>query len=177
MEELIAKRYIKALSNCVDTESFKNASELFEILALEFKNKKFAQIMSSPSISKDVKSELLLAIVSKSDSKEINNLISLLVEHGRVGIIPAISKGMKKEIAHITKNYVGVVYCDTNVSSETIKGLSSGLSKKVDANIVLEFVKDDFDGVKVEVEDLGIEVQFSNTRLNHQLVDHILKAI
>ena len=32
-------------------------------------------------------------------------------------------------------------------------------------------------GIKVEVEDLGIEINFSKSRLNMQLVEHILKAI
>ncbi|MEA1918155.1 MAG: F0F1 ATP synthase subunit delta [Campylobacterota bacterium] len=177
MEELIAKRYIKAFSDSVDAESFTNASVLFDVLTQEFSNTKFKEIVYSPSISNEIKLELLLASVKNADSKELNNLISLLVEHGRIEVIPAIASGMKKEIARINKNYTGKVFSNSEIEDSTISGLSAGLSKKVNANIVLEFVKDDFDGIKVEVEDLGLEVQFSNNRLNSQLVNHILKAI
>ena len=63
------------------------------------------------------------------------------------------------------------------MDAKTVKALSSGLGKKVDADITLEFVKTNFDGIKVEVEDLGIELNFSKERINSSLIDHILKAI
>ena len=55
--------------------------------------------------------------------------------------------------------------------------LSSGLSKKFDSTISLSYVKTDFDGIKVDVVDLGIEIDFSKTRINSQIIEHIVKAI
>jgi F-type H+-transporting ATPase subunit delta len=55
--------------------------------------------------------------------------------------------------------------------------LSDGLSKKFDSKISLSYVKDDFNGIKVDVQDLGIEINFSKSRINSQMIEHIVKAI
>ena len=63
------------------------------------------------------------------------------------------------------------------IDAKVMQELSKGLSKKFDLNISLEFVKNDFNGIKVDVEDLGIEINFSKTRINSQMIEHIVKAI
>jgi len=177
MQELIAKRYVRALVDAVGTESLEAVSIIFTALSKEFSNAKFVQIMSSTDVLTSDKEGILLAGVAKAESKELNNFIKLLVEHKRINIIPAIAQELDKAIARATKQYTGVVYSDSDIDAATLSGLGKGLSKKVDATVTLEFVKTDFDGIKVEVEDLGVEVNFSKTRLNTQLVEHILKAI
>lgn len=177
MEELIAKRYIKALKEVTDEASFENFSALFEALSTAFEDPKFSGIINNPEVPASQKQAILLDAVKGAESAQVNNLISLLVEKGRVNIIPTIAAEMKKEIARMTKNFSGVVYSDSDIDAKTLEGLSAGLGKKVDAAVALEFVKTDFDGIKVEVEDLGIEINFSKSRLNMQLVEHILKAI
>lgn len=177
MEELVAKRYIKALGESMDKNSVINMSILFEALANEFKNDTFVSLFNNPQVDSSKKEEILLTAVKSANSEKVNNFISLLVEKKRVGIIPAISVELKKSIARENKTYSGIVYSDNDINDEALKSLSSGLGKKVDATIALKFVKNDFNGIKVEVQDLGIEINFSKSRLNSQLVDHILKAI
>ena len=115
--------------------------------------------------------------MKSAGNKKIENLLSLLAENGRIDIIPAIAVEMKKELAREKNAFVGKVYSDSAIDNKAIEGLSSGLSKKVGSSITLEFVKSDYDGIKVEVNDLGIEINFSKNRLNSQMIDHILKAI
>ncbi len=177
IEEMIAKRYIAALRQATVAEAFEAMSTLFEGLAAEFQNDKFYQIVMSPNVSKEQKRDLLLAAVKGAKSKEVENLLSLLVENGRIGIIPAMAVEMRKALARQKNSFTGQVYSDSQMDAQTLAGLSEGLSKKVGSTIALDFVKSDFDGVKVEVEDLGIEINFSKNRLNTQLIDHILKAI
>jgi F-type H+-transporting ATPase subunit delta len=110
-------------------------------------------------------------------SEIINTLVKLLVEKNRTSIIPALAEGMRKDTANTSKTYSGVVYSDSDLDAKVIQDLSSGLSKKFDSNISLNFIKDDFDGIKVDVEDLGIEINFSKTRINNQIIEHIIKAI
>jgi F-type H+-transporting ATPase subunit delta len=38
-------------------------------------------------------------------------------------------------------------------------------------------VKNDFNGIKVAVEGLGIEINFSKDRIDSQIIEHIIKAI
>ena len=177
MEELIAKRYIKAMVNSSDTSSFENIAAVFSTLADSFKDEKFVNIIESPDVSKSDKSSILLDSVKSANSNEINNFVKLIVENKRINIIPAIAEAMRKDLANRTKTYTGTIYSDTSIDDKVLQELSDGLSKKFDSNITLSFVQNDFDGIKVDVEDLGIEIDFSKTRINSQMIEHIVKAI
>ena len=177
MEELIAKRYIKAMNADADKASIQNMASVFSVLADSFKDEKFVQIIGNPNVSSNDKAEILLEAVASADSSKVNNLIKLLVENKRINIIPAIAKELSKEIARSTKTYTGLVYSDTKITIKTMKELSDGLGKRFDSKISLTYVKDDFDGIKVDVEDLGIEINFSKTRIDSQMIEHIVKAI
>jgi len=177
MEELIAKRYIKAMKNSTSTVSMEAVSVVFSALAESFKDNKFVGIINNPGVKKDQKSEILLDAVKSANSKEVDNLIKLLVDHNRINIIPALAEVLRKDLAQTDKSYSGIVYSNSELDAKLIQDLSSGLSKKFDSSITLEFIKDDFNGIKVDVEDLGVEINFSKTRINNQMIEHILKAI
>lgn len=177
MEELIAKRYIKALTSGSDVASIENMTTIFTALAQSFNNDKFVSIVNNPNVNSNDKLNILLDAVKSANSNSINNFIKLLVENKRIEIIPAIAAELKKSLSDATKSYKGLVYSDSDIDSSVIEQLSSGLSKKFDSNISLTFVKDDFNGIKVNVESLGIEINFSKTRINSQIIEHIVKAI
>ena len=146
-------------------------------MAESFKNDKFIAIIDNPNVSANDKSEILLEAVKSAKSNQINNLIKLLAENKRINIIPAMAEEMRKELARSRKTYKGVIYSDSNIDNKLISELSTGLSKKFDSTISLVFVKNNFDGIKVNVEDLGIEINFSKARINTQMIEHIVKAI
>jgi F-type H+-transporting ATPase subunit delta len=177
MEELIAKRYIKALKESSDMSEITSIASLFEALSLSFKDEKFIGVVGNPEVSSKEKEALLLEAVKPANSQKVNNFIKLLVENKRVQIIPAIAQELKKDIAKTTKTYSGVVCSDSNIDSKMINQLAAGLSKKFDSTIALEFIKNDFNGIKVEVEGLGIEINFSKSRIDSQIIEHIVKAI
>ncbi len=177
MEELIAKRYIKALKSSSDLESMKEMTTVFSVLAESFENDKFLNIIESPTVNVKAKSTILLDAVKEANSSKINNFIKLLVENKRINIIPAIASELKKDIANATRTYEGVIYSNTKIDAKLIKDLSSGLSKKFDATISLSSVENDFNGIKVDVEGLGIEINFSKDRIDSQIIEHIIKAI
>ena len=177
MEELIAKRYIKALKSNADLESMQNITTVFSALAQAFKNDKFVNIIDSSNVDVKEKSKLLLDAVKEVDSQKVNNFIKLLVENKRIQIIPAIANELKKDLAKSTKNYEGVIYSDSDIDTKLIEDLSAGLSKKFDSTISLASVKNDFNGIKVDVEGLGIEINFSKDRIDSQIIEHIIKAI
>lgn len=177
MEELIAKRYIKAINIDADIATMQNTASVFSVLADSFKDKKFLQIINNPNVSSNDKLNILLDAVASAKSSQIENLIKLLVLNKRINIIPAIAQELKKDIAHSTKTYEGLVYSDTNILEKTMKELSDGLGKKFDSTISLRYVEDDFNGIKVDVEALGIEINFSKARIDSQMIEHIIKAI
>ena len=177
MEELVAKRYIKAIESLTDLESFENIAAIFESLSNSFSDDNFQSIVTSPYVKKVDKETLLLESVKSADSKIVNNLLLLLIEKNRLNVIPAIASEMKKIIAKTKKTYSGTIYSNGDIDTSTIQSISNGLSKRVDATVELNFVKTDFNGIKVDVEDLGLEINLSKDRLNNQLINHILKAI
>jgi len=177
MEELIAKRYVKAIKDSSGIGSMEGVTSIFSALAESFKNDKFIKIIDNPNVASDDKLNILLDAVKSADSDEVNNLIKLIVENGRINIIPAMAEEMRKDLAKSTKTYNGLVYSDSEIEASVMQELSEGLSKKFDSTITLDFIKDDFDGIKVNVEDLGVEINFSKTRINTQIIEHIVKAI
>lgn len=177
MEALIAKRYVKALASLMDAEALTNTKTLFDALCDAYKEKRFANVINDPQIEESAKEALLLAVVEAAKSEAVNNLIKLLVEKRRLALIPAIAEGLRLELAAMNKTYEGKVFSNSAVEASTLEALSKDLGKKMDATITLAFVETDYDGIKVEVEDLGVEVSLSKTRMNAQLIEHILKAI
>ena len=177
MEELIAKRYTKAIFDGANAKTVKNIAVVFSTLADSFKNEKFVSIIDNPYVSADKKSKILLDSVEAVKSKEITNFIKLIVENKRINIIPAIAEEMRKTVASSTKIYEGKIYSNDKIDAKVVTELSKGLGKKFDAKISLVSVKNDFDGIKVDVEDLGVEINFSKSRINSQMIEHIIKAI
>ena len=177
MVDLVAKRYIRALKQNMGVKSLKAISDIFSEIALSFKDEKFTNIINNPGVKAVEKSKILLDAVASAKSDELNNLIKLLSEHNRLSIIPTLAVEMKKDLAQTNKSYTGVVYSNSDMTAKVIKELGAGLGAKYDSKITLEFVKSDFNGIKVDVEDLGIEINFSKTRINNQIIDHIVKAI
>jgi len=177
MEALIAKRYVKALTSLMDDASLQHTTELFAALAKAFEEKAFAELVNNPDVAAEAKEKLLLSLVEGAKSEAINNLIRLLVEKRRINVIPAIAEELRLAMARRNKTYEGKVYSNDSVDDKTLEALSGDLGKKMGATIALTYVASDYDGIKVEVEDLGVEINLSKTRLSAQLIEHILKAI
>ena len=58
MEELIAKKYIKAIKNSSNTTSMTDIAATFSVLAKSFNNDKFTNIINNPNVSSDDKSNI-----------------------------------------------------------------------------------------------------------------------
>ena len=177
MEELIAKKYIKALNTGSDLATMQSVCEVFSVLADSFTDDKFVSIVANPHVNASDKYGILLDAVKSAQSEQINNLIKLLVENKRINIIPAIASELKKDIANSTKTYEGIIYSDSDIDAKVITELSNGLNNKFNSTITLTFIKNDFNGIKVEVVGLGIEINFSKDRIDSQMIEHIIKAI
>lgn len=176
-QEMIAKRYVQSLVGVLDSSSLDNTSDLFAVLATAFDDSKFLQIMNSNDIASSAKTTLILGMVESAKSSEINNLIKLLGENGRLILIPAIAKELKRQIGSIKRVYTGRIYSVSKIDQTTIDSIAHDLGTKMDASISLEFVASECDGVRVVVDGLNIEIDFSKSRLNAQITEHILKAI
>jgi len=177
MNEIVAKKYANALVKEFDLETLQNIAEFLSALAEALAKPEIAAVINSPEVSKEKRSEILVAAVAGAQSKQMENFIKLLVEHNRVTLVADIAAVLKSYIADQKKEYSGVVYSDSEIDEKVLGELGAGLGKKFDSKIALTFVKNDFDGIKVDVDGLGVEISFSRSRISDQIVDHILKAI
>lgn len=175
--EAIANRYVTAFKKEFSDEEFVNLLSVFEGLSQAFTFEKFSSVMLNPKVGKNDKLTILKDAVKTADSKELENVLALIVEKGRIEVIPDIASVMKKSIDQSTGNFQGKVLSNFDLDDSLVSGIESSLSKKLDATISLTFVPSKFDGIKVEVEGLGVELDFSKERLNSQLIEHILRAI
>lgn len=175
--ELIAKRYVNSLIESCDQASLDNLSVLLSTLGKASDNEKFNLIMNSNDVSNAAKCQLVLDMVASVKSETVNNLIKLLAENGRLSLIPAIADQLTREIGRAKRTFSGRIYSNNAVDQASVETIARDLGTKMGATISLSYVASDFDGIRVEVDDLNVEINFSKNRLNAQLVEHILKAI
>jgi F-type H+-transporting ATPase subunit delta len=176
MVELVAKRYVKALMTGKDSAGINAICEELKQIAPAFCDDKFIAILSTTDISSDQKVELVLSFI-ENPSNELTNLVKLLGEKKRLNVIPELVDGLEKELAALNNSYTGIVYTNNELSSADMEKLTSQFASKF--NVTLELAQNvcDYDGIKVDIDGLGVEIGFSKERLKSQMIEHILKAV
>lgn len=176
MKDLVAKRYVKALVDGRDLNSVTLISEKLNEVSKAFKSDKFNSILASSDINEVEKTKFILSMIDKAD-KSLENFIKLLGEKRRLRLLPFIAKELSSLIAKKNNSYVGVVYTNQELSSNYVSSIEEQFSKKFDVKLSLSQNVCDYDGIKVDIDGLGVEISFSKERLKSQLIDHILKAV
>jgi F-type H+-transporting ATPase subunit delta len=176
MNDLVAKRYVKALIDGRDNKVVSAVSKSLNTISTAFADEKLNSIISSPEVSDSKKVELVLSLVKKADDT-LTNLVKLLGEKRRLALLPFIAEELNAQIAIMNNKYVGVVYTNQKLSSDYVSSIEAQFSKKFDVNLSLSQNVCDYDGIKVDIDGLGVEISFSKDRLRSQMIDHILKAV
>jgi F-type H+-transporting ATPase subunit delta len=176
MKDLVAKRYAKALIAGRSKDEITTISSKLNQISSAFYSDKFNSIISSAEVNNSKKVELIVSLVDNVDNS-LKNFINLLAEKRRFDILPFVAKDLKAEIAKMNNNFVGIVYTNEELSSEFVSSIEQQFSKKFDVKLSLSQNVGDYDGIKVDIDGLGVEISFSKDRLKSQLIDHILKAV
>ena len=177
MKEQIAKRYTDALVEGMSVDDLTALQGIFSSLADVLADDKVKSIFFSPYMSDETRQDMLLKAVASAKSDKVNNVIKLLVEKRRTDVFGAIAKSLADLVAKQSKSYVGKVYANTTVKKDTLTKFGKNIGAKVGADVAFESVKDEYNGVKVAVDGLGIEVSFSKSNVRDQMIQHILKSI
>lgn len=172
----LAKTYVKALVSGKEISVIETYKNQLSTISTAFASEKFNTIISSSDISVDQKVSLIVSFVDGIDGA-IENLIKLLGKNRRLTILPEIACALSGYYSDITKNYTGVVYSNESLTEEYISTLENQFAKKFDVALTLNNQVGSFDGVKVEIDGLGVEIGLSNERLRSQMIEHILKAV
>ncbi len=176
MINLVAKRYVKALMSQRDVDSLSSIYNELSTISTAYSDEKFLVIISSTEVSVKEKVQLILSFVENC-SETTKNLIRLLGDKKRIDIIPDIVNTLKNELSALNNTYTGVVSTNVELSNADIENMNSQFAKKFNINLELTQNLCDYNGIKVDIEGLGVEVGFSKERLKSQMIEHILKAV
>jgi len=176
MTDLVAKRYVKALLIDADAKSIAAISDELSEISQAYNENKFKDIISSSEVNGSAKVEFILSLNDKA-SDTVKNLIKLLGENKRLDIIPSIVEELNNQLSVINNNYAGVIYTNNKLKVADVKAIEAQFSKKFEVNLTLEQDVCDYDGIKVDIDGLGVEISFSKDRLRTQMIEHILKAV
>ncbi len=174
MEELIAKRYAKALSSV--SKDIAGVLEVLNVLSEVVSSAEIKSTLTSPIISSENKTAMILSAFSDKDVTLVN-FIKILGENGRLDLIPAITKVLNSDQQRVSNEYEGVLKSASSLDEAVLANLEETLKKYTGSTIKLTQEKSDLDGVRVSVDDLGIEVNFSKQRVKEQLIDFIKKSL
>jgi len=176
MNDLIAKRYVKALLDGRDVKSATAIYNDLKTIASAFKEEKFISIISSSEVNSKDKENLVISFIDKCGD-DLKNLIKLLGVNKRLDLIPAMVKELDGQISRMNNTYTGVVYTNKKLTAKYVSSIESQFSKKFDVKLSLSQDVCDYDGIKVDIDSLGVEISFSKERLKSQMINHILKAV
>jgi F-type H+-transporting ATPase subunit delta len=167
---VIAKRYVKAL----DGENLEEFLEILSLLSENFSDSKFKTVLTSNLSSDSQKEEILFAT---SENVKVRNFFKLLVKNGRVSEIPAIAKELDFLISSQQGKFEGELLSVESINIETLNAIAEGISKKLGKEISLVSKKSEVSGVKVVIPNLHVEISISKSRVETDMINHILKAI
>ena len=177
MDKLIAKKYAKAIMESGDEAVVTQRLEILKAVGDALSDADVKAFITSPLIDKEKKAALLLGAMDGNEDKVIRNLIALMTEKGRLDLIPDLVAIITFERKKASNRFEGTIYSNETLSDGTVKKLEASLEKYSGATIALDHVATDRDELKVEVEDLGIELSFSRDKVKRALIDHIQKAL
>lgn len=175
MEELIAKRYVTALSSV--SKDIASISEVLNVLTEAISSDEVKTALTSPIITAEKKTEMILSSLGEKADVTLVNFIKILGENGRLDLIPAITKVLNADLQKESNQYEGVLKSKETLGDKELSKLEATLEKYTGSTIKLTQEKTDLDGLRVSVDDLGIEVNFSKQRVKEQLIDFIKKSL
>ena len=175
MEELIAKRYVKALSSV--SKDIEATADVLNLLSATMSTSNVKSALTSPIVPSNKKTEMILSALGKNVDDVFVNFIKILGENKRLDLIPSISKVLNADLQKASNKYDGVLSAKKVLDDKSLSKLEDTLKKYTGSSIKLTQEKSDLDGLRVSVDDLGIEVNFSKQRVKEQLIDFIKKSL
>lgn len=177
MENLIAKRYAQALFGMKDISLSEVIDQLSMIADVINNSAETKEFLSSPLVSKAAKYDVVISAVEPDLDTKVISLLKLMAQRDRLILLPELVKLLKKEVMVESNHYIGTVETSEEITDALIEKLQKKLESFSGSKIELELEKSDIDGIKVEVSDLGLELNFSKESAKNALLEHIEKAL
>jgi F-type H+-transporting ATPase subunit delta len=156
----LARPYAEALfSRAEETGSLDGWSATLELLAAVAQDPAMANAISDPLLERAKLTQLILDIGGDQLNAEAQNLVNLLVENGRLSVLPEIAtlyEQLKAERQQILKVHVRSAYDFTKDQEQQI---ATGLKRKLGLDVTITSEQDEtlIGGVHIRAGDLVID--------------------
>lgn len=176
MISAIARKYVQALIATFSMQELKTLLVFLKSLSLALRNKQIADLITSPFLSKTQKESIILACANHTNQK-VQNFLKLLIASDRLMIISHIAYEIEKKVFEHNKEYIANLSSKEKFDEDTLNKIQKSLAKKLNIKLNIHQRQDSTDGIKLAVDDLGIEISFSELRFGNELKKYILKAL
>ena len=102
MNDLVAKRYVKALIDGRDIYTVGTLSQNLNAISSAFGDDKFNSIIASPEVNNSAKVDLISSFLENVDYTLVN-FIKLLAEKRRLSILPQFAEELKIQLTKLNK--------------------------------------------------------------------------
>ena len=170
MIDVIANRYAEALFQLSEEENITKEiyNELHDVVEVIKNNKELDNVLKSPLVAKNEKTQLIEALFNNKINNDLKNFLKILVEKGRISSLKSIELTFK-ELLNDKHNIIEVtVISAIALTEKQVKELEEKLSKKYNKNVTLENEVDQsiLGGVLVRLGNTQIDGSVK-TRLNN----------
>ncbi len=172
MSEIIAKKYVKAI---ITDKEINTIQKELNTICQAYSSQKFLGLLSS-NIKQAKKTDLILSFLTKPN-KKTTNLVKLLGLNGRLNLIPTISKELQSQINTNNLLHTGRIHSSDKLDKKDIENIETTLAKKFDIKLKLTQIKSQFDGLKVTIDAMNIEIGLSKQLLKNRLKTFVLQSI
>lgn len=176
MSRIVARKYALALNTVMNESESEVVLTYLKGVSSLFSDSKFVEVIKSPLVSKAEKAEVILANLTDAPVK-FNNFIKLLADEERLNVIPDILLELDIEQSYKQNSFKAFVESNKDLEEAKIEELKATLSKRLGVSLTAEVKNSGYDGVKVEIPDMGLRIDFSENQIKEQMLTHILKAI
>ena len=179
MIDVLANRYAEALFQLSEEENITKEiyNELHDVVEVIKNNKELDNVLKSPLVAKNEKTQLIEALFNNKINNDLKNFLKILVEKGRISSLKSIELTFK-ELLNDKHNIIeGTVISAIALTEKQVKELEEKLSKKYNKNVTLENEVDQsiLGGVLVRLGNTQIDGSVK-TRLNN-IKDQLTQVI
>ncbi len=172
--KFIARPYAKALfAHAIETNTLNVWLEWLDKAASVVNHKEIARLIANPEIEKDRISALFMKLLDAKKDSTASNLLTLLVQHHRLPILPAVSELFAKLYEEHNKQVDAEVTTAMELTPTQNDKLMQALEKKLQRKVHLHYKIDKtiLGGATIRVGDFVIDGS-GRGRLN-QLRDYL----
>ncbi len=178
MTNIVAKKYVNALIKVYSEKELETIHSSLLKISSAMSIQKLRFILVSKDVSHADKASLLIDI-SENSSAKFGNFIKLLVDKQKIDFVPSMAEELRKHLASKKGTVTGLVTANFNVPDTVKSALEKSLTHKLGKTVHLTVdahPAHEFDGIRVDFDDISVEVEIEKTKLKDAIIEHVLKS-